>query len=117
MGGGNEGRRGVPARQVGGGVLSDTFHRVTANPPSDAVVVTVWTEGDDVVADASWPPRKPRIEWEMTPLGFAVPVPTAIVRAKDAMSIYGFDRIVVMIDDPALWRDEWGVLADGEASN
>lgn len=42
------------------------------------------------------------------------PVPEALERAEILCTLWAFNRVVIAIHDPALWRREWGELRDVE---
>ncbi|WP_172124469.1 hypothetical protein [Devosia sp. 919] len=45
---------------------------------------------------------------------FPRPVPLALERAEEVRAHCGLARVVIAIDDPSLWKAEWGALLQAE---
>jgi hypothetical protein len=88
---------------------SDRFQRVDYEP-EDAVTVRVFKKDGETVADVTWPPRIEQGRRVSPVVGHPHPVPDVLNEAIDLQRKHGFRRIVVMIEDEALWMSEWGTL-------
>jgi len=70
--------------------------------PWDAVVVTVRESLGRTVADVA------AVD---VIADFPLPVPAALAAAEELRQKTGLSRIVVMVEDERLWRNDWGELA------
>ena len=82
-----------------------SFQRLRPNskPPWDSVLVTVWQSAGRTVADAA----APDLVAEQP-----CPVPIMLKKAEDIRRRVGLARVMVVLDEDALWRPEWGELVD-----
>lgn len=89
--------------------MSISYDRVRGSiQVTDAVIVTISAGDAAPIAEVSWPANA------MTQGGdyfYPTTVELALARALDVREHYGFDRIVIRIDDLALWDRAWGELA------
>ncbi|WP_127754189.1 MULTISPECIES: hypothetical protein [unclassified Devosia] len=80
--------------------------------PADAVVVNIWHALGRVVGDVGCA-HCPNASDYIVP-DFPRPVPLALERAEEVRAHCGLARVVIAIDDPSLWKAEWGALLQAE---
>lgn len=83
-----------------------------AAPPADAVVVTLWRATGRTVADVVC--TSDCLAGDLSIAEFPRPVPLALERAEEMRRLCNLSRVVVALDDPSLWRQQWGELVDGD---
>ena len=88
---------------------SHVFERLRSCRPG-AVTVMIWEMDGQTVAEVKWPVFVENGKLIGSVLSEPMPVPAALNRAIDALKRYSFQRIVVQIDDVALWDRAWGTL-------
>lgn len=93
-------------------MTSPNVFTLVRQAPADAVTVRLTKAGADVLASVEWHRLGEPIEAGPTP--DPMPVPHAINRAIGELQRNRLGRIVVMLDDGAEWRPEWGTLLPAE---
>jgi hypothetical protein len=88
----------------------NVFDRVEDAHTPSAVTVMIWEMDGQTVAEVKWPVFVEDGKLIGPALGDPMPVPAALNKAIDALKRYRFQRIVVQIDDVALWDRAWGTL-------
>jgi hypothetical protein len=88
----------------------NVFDRVEDAHTPSAVTVMIWEMDGQTVAEVKWPVLVENGELIGPALGDPIPVPAALNSAIDALKRYRFQRIVIQIDDVALWDRAWGTL-------
>jgi hypothetical protein len=75
--------------------------------PANAVRLIISRTGNETVAEVEWPENSLTVAGDYV---YPTYVPLALERAEDVRSNYRFAEIVVIIEDPSTWEDEWGIL-------
>jgi len=68
----------------------------------------------EVLASIYWPDWISQGDKIKAALEGPYSVPDALERAKTLCALWAYNRVVIAIQDKALWRPEWGVLAEHE---
>ncbi|MBJ3783090.1 hypothetical protein [Devosia sediminis] len=71
--------------------------------PWDAVIVTVRQGSGRTVADVG------AVDYIAD---FPEPVPSALQRAEEVKRQLKLKRVVVLLEEDVIWRDDWGLLSD-----
>lgn len=79
-------------------------------PPRDAVLVSLWNAAGRTVADVVC--SHARAGDDLGIAEFPRPVCIALERAEEVRKASRLSRVVVAVDDPRLWRPEWGELVE-----
>jgi len=67
-----------------------------------------------VTASIYWPDRTAQGDMVKAALEGPYSVPEALERAETLCALWAFNRVVIAIQDRALWRREWGELREIE---
>lgn len=90
----------------------------------DAIIVSIGSdekaftaagiEFGEVLASIYWPDWISQGDKIKASLEGPYPVPGALDRAQTLCGLWAYNRVVIAIQDRALWRDEWGRLCEVE---
>jgi hypothetical protein len=82
----------------------------TSHPtPLDAVRLRILRQADETLAEVEWPENPLTVAGNYV---YPTNVPLALERALDVRENYRFKEVVIILDDPESWNEDWGILVD-----
>ncbi|TCM62372.1 hypothetical protein EV291_15317 [Rhizobium sp. BK068] len=83
----------------------------------EEILVRIWKLDGNVVAEADHPTLE-HVSGQLIAavLGNPVSVPEALAIANKWLDQLPFNRVVIFIEDPSLWNEDWGILLPAKPS-